>query len=59
MLYATGSATDLARVLQELAADPARVAQLGRAGVATAQRYRPELLARQLEQFYDTVGRQR
>ena len=59
LLYATGSAPDLARVLRSLAADPERITQLGRAGVATAERYRPELLVGQLETFYDTVGRQR
>ena len=59
LLYATGSAADLARVLAEVAGDPDLRARLGRAGVITAERYRPDLLAAELEVFYDAVGRQR
>ncbi len=59
LLYSTGSASDLARVLVEVAGDPDLRARLGRAGVATAERYRPALLADELVDFYDALGRQR
>lgn len=59
LLYATGSARALAQVLRRVASDAGLRDRLGRAGVATAERFRPGLLAAELEEFYATVGRRR
>jgi len=59
LLYQTGSASDLARVLASVAIDGEARERLGRAGIETARRFRPELLAAELEGFYEIVGRRR
>ena len=59
LLYQTGSASDLARVLASVAIDGEARGRLGRAGIETARRFRPELLAAELEGFYEIVGRRR
>ena len=59
LLYQTGSASDLARVLASVAIDGEVRERLGRAGIETARRFRPELLAAELEGFYEIVGRRR